>query len=127
MNKNVQKKRKFYRFISKQSIISLTQLWSSTDLVQFHGPLFGFSALLRFSGCCFRISNFFGLSTTEETSLVEMRIWFIKISLVFVIHTAYMYLQILNLDVKSTFYQICIHIKFVKLQDLEEKSLGYYQ
>jgi hypothetical protein len=26
MNKNVQKKRKFYRFISKQSIISLTQL-----------------------------------------------------------------------------------------------------
>jgi hypothetical protein len=31
----------------------------------------------------FRISNFFGLSTTEE---VEMRIWCIKIGIVLVLH-----------------------------------------
>jgi hypothetical protein len=32
----------------------------------------------------FRISNFFGLSITEETLLVEMRIWCIKIGIVLV-------------------------------------------
>jgi hypothetical protein len=32
------------------------------------------------------ISNFFGLSTTEETLLVEMRIWCIKIGIVLVLH-----------------------------------------
>jgi hypothetical protein len=32
----------------------------------------------------FRISNFFGLSITEETSLVEKRIWYIKIGIVLV-------------------------------------------
>jgi hypothetical protein len=30
--------------------------------------------------------NFFGLSTTDETSLVEMRIWCIKIGIVLVLH-----------------------------------------
>jgi hypothetical protein len=30
----------------------------------------------------FRISNFFGLSITEETLLVEMRIWCINIGIV---------------------------------------------
>ena len=46
-----------------------------------------FSALLQFSPCFFsRISNFFGLSTTDETWLVEMRIWCIKIGIVLVLH-----------------------------------------
>jgi hypothetical protein len=30
--------------------------------------------------------NFFGLSTTDETWLVEMRIWCIKIGIVLVLH-----------------------------------------
>jgi hypothetical protein len=34
----------------------------------------------------FRISNFFGLSITEETLLVEIRIWCIKIGIVLVLH-----------------------------------------
>jgi cbb3-type cytochrome oxidase subunit 1 len=34
----------------------------------------------------FLISNFFGLSTTEETCVVEMRIWCIKIGIVLVLH-----------------------------------------
>ena len=34
----------------------------------------------------FRTSNFFGLSTTDETSLVEMRIWCIKIGIVLTLH-----------------------------------------
>jgi hypothetical protein len=42
-----------------------------------------FSALVQFS-LFFRISKFFGLSTTEETWLVEMRIWCIKIGNVLV-------------------------------------------
>jgi hypothetical protein len=44
-----------------------------------------FSALLQFSQF-FRISNFFGLSTTDETWLVEMRIWCIKIGIVLVLY-----------------------------------------
>jgi hypothetical protein len=34
----------------------------------------------------FRISNFFGLSTIDETLLIEMRIWCIKICIVLVLH-----------------------------------------
>jgi hypothetical protein len=41
-----------------------------------------FPAPLQF----FRISNFFGLSTTEETWFVEMRIWCIRIDIVLVLH-----------------------------------------
>jgi hypothetical protein len=44
-----------------------------------------FSALLQFSHFFPRISNFFGLSTTEET-LVVMCIWGIKIGIVLVVH-----------------------------------------
>jgi hypothetical protein len=40
----------------------------------------------NFHNLFFRISNFFGLSTTEETLLVEMRIWCIKICIVLVLH-----------------------------------------
>jgi hypothetical protein len=43
------------------------------------------SALLQFSHF-FRISNFFGLSLTEDTLLVKMRIWCIKICFVLVFH-----------------------------------------
>ena len=34
----------------------------------------------------FSTSNFFGSSTTDETSLVEMRIWCIKIGIVLTLH-----------------------------------------
>ena len=34
----------------------------------------------------FSTSNFFGPSTTDETSLVEMRIWCIKIGIVLTLH-----------------------------------------
>jgi LytS/YehU family sensor histidine kinase len=44
-------------------------------------------ALSQFSLFC-RISNFFGLSITEETVLVEMRIWCIKIDIVLALHAA---------------------------------------
>jgi hypothetical protein len=40
--------------------------------------------------CTFVLSQqflFFGLSTTEEISLVEMRIWFNNIDFVFVLHS----------------------------------------
>ena len=40
----------------------------------------GFFWRLQFT--FFRLSNFFGLSTIDETSLVEMRIWCIKIGIV---------------------------------------------
>ena len=48
---------------------------------------YGFSfGSLHFSQFFFSISNFFGSSTTAETSLVEMRIWYIKIGIVLVLH-----------------------------------------
>jgi hypothetical protein len=75
MNKAVRKS-KFHKFISKRSIISLMhssilrRIWLN------------FMAQYLF----FRISNFFGLSTTDETALVEMRIWCIKIDIVLLLH-----------------------------------------
>ena len=44
-----------------------------------------FSALYTFVNF-FSTSNFFGSSTTDETSLVEMRIWCIKIGIVLTLH-----------------------------------------
>jgi hypothetical protein len=63
------------------------ELYPSTDLAQFHGTLFGFfGSYTVFTMFFSRISNFFGLSTTEETQVVEMRIWRIKIGIVFYIY-----------------------------------------
>jgi hypothetical protein len=60
-------------------------IYPSTDLVQFHGIVFGFfGSFTVFT--IFRISNFFDLSTTDETWLVEMRIWCIKIGIVLVLY-----------------------------------------
>jgi hypothetical protein len=42
--------------------------------------------LLYISQCFLRISNFFSLSNTEETWVVEMRIWSIKIGVVLILH-----------------------------------------
>jgi hypothetical protein len=71
------------------------------DLAQFYGTLiFDWSSRLRilhfyvfdffrlFYLNHFYFSDFqlFGLSTTDETSLVEMRIWCIKIGIVLVLH-----------------------------------------
>ena len=44
-----------------------------------------FSALYTFHNF-FLNSNYFGSSTTDETSLVEMRIWCIKIGIVLTLH-----------------------------------------
>jgi hypothetical protein len=53
------------------------------DLAQFHDTVFRIPFFQRgrslTATILFRISNFFGLSITEETLLVEMRIWCIKI------------------------------------------------
>jgi hypothetical protein len=43
-----------------------------------------FSALKQFSQFCFRISNFFG--AIEETYVVEMHIWCVKIGIVLFLH-----------------------------------------
>jgi hypothetical protein len=51
---------------------------------QFHGTL-DFSAILQFLQFIW-ISNFFGLRIIEETLLVEMRIWCIKIGIVLVLY-----------------------------------------
>jgi cbb3-type cytochrome oxidase subunit 1 len=55
-------------------------------LAQFHGTVFGFfGSFADFTIFC-SISNFFGPSTTEETLLVEMHIWCIKIGIVLALH-----------------------------------------
>jgi hypothetical protein len=63
-------------------------LYPSTNLAQFHGKVFGFfgsytDSLSHFEG---GIPNFFGPSTTNETRVVEMRIWCIKIGIVLVFY-----------------------------------------
>jgi hypothetical protein len=57
-------------------------------LAQFHGTIFGiFGSFPLFSD----FQLFSGLSTTDETSVVEMRIWCIKIGNVFALHQPDMY------------------------------------
>jgi hypothetical protein len=57
------------------------------DLAQFHWTLFGFYRLFQFSHFFFFwISSFFDLSITEETWVVEMRIWYTKIYILLVLH-----------------------------------------
>jgi hypothetical protein len=52
-------------------------------LAQFHGTVFGiFGSFPLFSD----FQLFSGLSTTDETLVVEMRIWCIKIGNVFALH-----------------------------------------
>ena len=53
-----------------------------------------FSQLIQFSQFFFRIFNFFGLSTTEETEVVEMRTWCIKIGIVLVLHVKDSFLNV---------------------------------
>jgi L-asparagine transporter-like permease len=45
-----------------------------------------FWLLYSFHNFFFQISNFFGLSTPEETWVVKMRIWCIKIGIVLVLY-----------------------------------------
>jgi cbb3-type cytochrome oxidase subunit 1 len=61
-----------------------TDFYPSTDLAQLHGTLFGFYRLFHCFHIFFMISNFFELSITKETKLVEMCIWCIKIGIVLV-------------------------------------------
>jgi hypothetical protein len=88
MNWTVKKKSKFCKFISKRRIISLRhssilrRIW-----LNFMASCFVFiRRLFQFSHFFPRISNFFDLSITEETLVVEMRTWCIKIVNVLVLH-----------------------------------------
>ena len=64
---------------------------------------FFFLGLIQFSRFVFRISQFFGRSTTEGTQVVEMRIWCIKIGIVLVLYsTIWSFNSALSLnDIKS--------------------------
>jgi hypothetical protein len=55
-----------------------------------------FRLFYSFHNFLLRISNFFGLSTTEEIWLVEMRIWCIKIGIVLVLHPKDPWFSLLN-------------------------------
>jgi hypothetical protein len=54
-------------------------------LAQFHGTTFGIFGFF-FTPFFFRLPTFSGPSTTDETLLVEMRIWCIKIGIVLALH-----------------------------------------
>jgi hypothetical protein len=87
-----------WTFYYRSSAVGMYWNYSSTDVAQFHGTEFGFfGSFTVFT--IFRISNFFGLSTIDwlidylrfyvpldETWLVEMRIWCIKIGIVLGLH-----------------------------------------
>ena len=59
----------------------LRRIW-----LNFMALILVFIGSFSFHISCFRISNFFGMNFTEETLVVEMRIWCIKIGIVLVIH-----------------------------------------
>jgi hypothetical protein len=56
-------------------------------LAQFHGTAFGIFGF--FTPFFFGLPTFSGPSTTDETLLVEMRIWCIKIGIVLALHLKY--------------------------------------
>ena len=114
---NCQGKSKFCKFIWKRRIISLrhSSILRRTDLAQFHGTLFGLhpTALSVF---IFRgISNFFDLNITEETWVVEMHIWCIKIGNLLALHWIVQTLLIL------TFIVACHAIQLTRW-DLRESN-----
>ena len=59
----------------------LRQIW--LNFMRYYLIFFGSNTVFTI---LFWISNFFSLSTTEGTYLVEMRIWCIKIGIVLVLH-----------------------------------------
>ena len=104
--KNCKEKSKSYKFISKRRIISLMHssilrwfwlnfmaLWFLIDYLKLYVPLKNFALLCIWFFRLFYLNHIFfsdfqlfGLSTTDETSLVEMRMWCIKIGIVLVLH-----------------------------------------
>jgi hypothetical protein len=60
----------------------------STDFgpISWHSVWVFFPRLFYSFHLFFRIFNFFGLSITEETLLIKMRIWYIKIGIVLDLH-----------------------------------------
>jgi hypothetical protein len=87
MSKAVTKKSKFHTFIYKRRIISLMhssivrRIW-----LNFMVQYLGFRLFYTFHDFFFRISDFSSMSTTDETSLVEMHIWCIKIGIALYLH-----------------------------------------
>jgi hypothetical protein len=85
MNKTAMKKVNFINSSQNEglppSCIALS--YYGFGAISWHSIWMGFFSRLLYS---FHISNFFGLSTTEETQVVEMRIWCIKIGIVLVLH-----------------------------------------
>jgi hypothetical protein len=77
---NCQEQSKFCKFISKRRIISIKD---NSILRRISLNFIALRRLFQFSQFFPRISKFFDLSITEETWIVEMRIWCIKIVLHF--------------------------------------------
>jgi hypothetical protein len=89
MNKTVKKKVNFINSSQNEGLFPpcLALSFNRFGSISWHSIcfVFVFLALLQFSQFFSpRISNFFGLSTTDETWWVEMRIWCIKIGIVLV-------------------------------------------
>jgi hypothetical protein len=82
MNWTVKKKEIFNKFISKRGIISLGHSSILRRIWLNFMTLLGVFRLFYSFHNFFRISNFFGLSITEETLLVEVRVWCINIGIV---------------------------------------------
>jgi hypothetical protein len=59
-------------------------IYRQMHMVSFHGTLGFFFRV--FTVLPFRISNFFGLSITDGTWFVKMRVWYIKIGIVWNVH-----------------------------------------
>jgi hypothetical protein len=69
----------------KLSLLCIALSFNGFGSISWHNICF-FRLLYSVHNFIFRISNFFGLSTTEETWVVEMCIWCIKIGIVIVLH-----------------------------------------
>jgi hypothetical protein len=86
MNKTVKKKVNFINSSENEELSPscIAQSFDGFGSILWHSMwFFGSFTVAQF---LFRISNFFGLSTTEEIESVEMHIWCIKVGIVLVLH-----------------------------------------
>jgi hypothetical protein len=73
----------------------------------------------------FRISNFFVPSITEETWVVEMCIWCIKIGIVLVLHSLKNTLHVFNFEILLTFLECRNIFWFITCKKMQGNNISF--
>jgi hypothetical protein len=89
--------------LTLQSLPFLSYVWFGS--ISWHSIWFFVGSYTVYT-ICFRISNFYGPSTAEETWVVEMRIWCIEIDIVLVLHVVIYHFHLLMMCVSPCWFDM---------------------